>query len=99
MKPRPRLVARYRHSQHQNRGLPAIVGPRTLTNHPRRWRVKVRLLLPAIAGASQRPAVDLDMQPAEPISYPATAAIARDLLAELMHENPEWEDFEWEVWA
>lgn len=39
------------------------------------------------------------MQPAEPISYPATAAIARDLLAELMHEHPEWEDFEWEVWT
>lgn len=99
MKSRQKLVARYRHSLHQNRGLPAIVGPRTLTNHPRRWRVKVRLLLPAIGGDEQRPVVDLAMQPAEPITYSAAAVIARDLLAELMGENPEWEDFEWEVWA
>ncbi|ESR70852.1 hypothetical protein T266_12775 [Pseudomonas aeruginosa VRFPA05] len=39
------------------------------------------------------------MQPDAPIAYSAAAVIARDLLAELMGENPEWEDFEWEVWA
>lgn len=94
-----KLVAKYRHSRHQNRGLPAIVGPRTLTNHPRRWRVRVRLYLPAAPGAKTQPVVDLAMQPDEPIAYSAAAVIARNLIVELIGENPTWEDFEWEVWA
>ncbi|KAA5643672.1 hypothetical protein F3G63_15160 [Pseudomonas aeruginosa] len=59
----------------------------------------MRLYLPATPGADERPVVDLAMQPDAPIAYSAAAVIARDLLAELMGENPEWEDFEWEVWA
>ncbi|KSL32573.1 hypothetical protein APA46_00765 [Pseudomonas aeruginosa] len=59
----------------------------------------MRLYLPAAPGEDTQPVVDLAMQPDESIAYSAAAVIARELLAELMGENPTWEDFEWEVWA
>lgn len=94
-----KLIAQYRHSKHQNRGMPAIVGPRTFTHHSRRWLVKVRLFLAPAPGAELQPVVDMAITTDLAVSYSEAAVVARDLIAELMGENDTWVDFQWEVWA
>ncbi len=93
-----KLIANYQHSKHSNRGLPAIVGPRTFTNSARRWQVRLTMDLPFAHGAEKREVLRVIIN-TEVMMYHIAAMVAKDELSQAEQENPDWTDFTWQVWA